>query len=65
MAKTSDYLQNIVCLESYDLHTKMRQVLSCIRHAVNVSDNTHTHTHTHTRLTALFQDYPGEPVSER
>ena len=43
MAKTSDYLQNIVCLESYDLHTKMRQVLSCIRHAVNVSDNTHAH----------------------
>ena len=25
----------------------------------------HTHTHTHTRLTALFQDYPGEPVPER
>ena len=23
------------------------------------------HTDTHTRLTALFQDYPGEPVSER
>ena len=23
------------------------------------------HTHTHTRLTALFQDYPGEPVPER
>ena len=22
-------------------------------------------THTHTRLTALFQDYPGEPVPER
>ena len=22
----------------------------------------HTHTHTHTRLTALFRDYPGEPV---
>ena len=21
--------------------------------------------HTHTRLTALFQDYPGEPVPER
>ena len=27
--------------------------------------NTHTHTHTHTRLTALFWDYPGEPVPER
>ena len=26
---------------------------------------THTHTHTHTRLTALFRDYPGEPVPER
>jgi len=24
-----------------------------------------TKTHTHTRLTALFQDYPGEPVPER
>jgi len=24
-----------------------------------------THTHTHTRLTALFRDYPGEPVPER
>jgi len=23
-----------------------------------------THTHTHTRLTALFRDYPGEPVPE-
>ena len=23
------------------------------------------HTHTHTRLTALFWDYPGEPVPER
>jgi len=23
------------------------------------------HTHTHTRLTALFRDYPGEPVPER
>jgi len=22
-------------------------------------------THTHTRLTALFWDYPGEPVPER
>jgi len=22
-------------------------------------------THTHTRLTALFRDYPGEPVRER
>jgi len=22
-------------------------------------------THTHTRLTALFRDYPGEPVPER
>ena len=26
---------------------------------------THTRTHTHTRLTALFRDYPGEPVPER
>jgi len=28
---------------------------------------THTHTHipTHTRLTALFRDYPDQPVSER
>ena len=25
----------------------------------------HTHTHTHTRLTALFRDYPGDPVPER
>jgi len=23
------------------------------------------HTHTHTHLTALFQDYPSEPVPER
>ena len=23
------------------------------------------HLHTHTRLTALFQDYPGEPVTDR
>ena len=23
------------------------------------------HTHTHTHLTALFRDYPGEPVPER
>ena len=23
------------------------------------------HTHTHTRLTALFRDYPGDPVPER
>jgi len=23
------------------------------------------HTYTHTRLTALFRDYPGEPVPER
>ena len=27
--------------------------------------HTHKHTHTHTRLTALFRDYPGEPVPER
>jgi len=27
--------------------------------------HTHTHIHTHTRLTALFRDYPGEPVPER
>ena len=26
---------------------------------------THIHTHTHTRLTALFRDYPGEPIPER
>jgi len=26
---------------------------------------TQTHTHKHTRLTALFRDYPGEPVPER
>jgi len=26
--------------------------------------HTHTHTHTHTHLTALFRDYPGEPVPE-
>ena len=25
----------------------------------------HQSTHTHTRLTALFRDYPGEPVPER
>jgi len=25
----------------------------------------HTRTHTHTCLSALFQDYPGEPVPER
>jgi len=25
----------------------------------------YSHTHTHTRLTALFRDYPGEPVPER
>ena len=25
----------------------------------------HTHAHAHTRLTALFRDYPGEPVPER
>ena len=24
-----------------------------------------THTHTHTHLTALFRDYPCEPVPER
>jgi len=24
-----------------------------------------TGSHTHTRLTALFRDYPGEPVPER
>jgi len=23
------------------------------------------HLHTHTRLTALFRDYPGEPVTDR
>jgi len=27
--------------------------------------NNRQHTHTHTRLTALFRDYPGEPVPER
>ena len=29
------------------------------------SAHTHTHTHTHTRLTALFRDYPGEPVYQK
>jgi len=33
------------------------------RSLVNMN-NYITHTHTHTRLTALFRDYPGEPVSE-
>ena len=31
----------------------------------NYNTHTHTHTLTHTRLTAIFQDYPGEPVPER
>ena len=32
-----------------------------------IGNSTHTHTHTyiHTRSTALFRDYPGEPVPER
>ena len=33
-----------------------------IRHA---GSTTYTHTYTHTHLTALFRDYPGEPVPER
>jgi len=35
---------------------RLKQIRSCF--------TTHTHTHTHTRLTALFRDYPGDPVSE-
>ena len=31
------------------------------RHSGSVQPSTHTHT----RLTALFRDYPGEPVPER
>jgi len=31
----------------------------------NVQYSLYTNTHTHTRLTALFRDYPGEPVPER
>ena len=27
--------------------------------------HTQTHARTHTRLTAVFRDYPGEPVPER
>jgi len=36
-------------------------VLSCYD-GIDRGNNTHTHTH---RLTALFRDYPGEPVPER
>ena len=32
---------------------------------VSEMTKTQTHTHTHTRLTALFQDYPGEPVPQK
>ena len=32
--------------------------------ASTLPTHTSVHTHTHTRLTALFQDYPGEPVPE-
>ena len=28
-------------------------------------DSGNARTHTHTRLTALFRDYPGEPVPEK
>ena len=35
------------------------------KHVNDTIQYTHTHTHTHTHLTALFQDYPGEPVPER
>ena len=34
--------------------------LQCLNNSCN-----YTHTHTHTPLTALFRDYPGEPVPER
>jgi len=47
----------------------VKQVCVCVRvcsvFILGGSWGTHTHTHTHTRLTALFQDYPGELVSER
>ena len=29
------------------------------------ADRAAVYTHTHTHLTALFRDYPGEPVPER
>ena len=52
------YLFNVITY-----HIKSNQILF----AQNTHTRTHarTHTHTHTHLTALFRDYPGEPVPER
>ena len=38
------------------------QYLAIYLHALK---NEQQQLHTHTRLTALFRDYPGEPVPER
>jgi len=52
---------------SSSLHPTRRRMslysLQCLPRVTYL--HTHTHTHTHTRLTALFRDYPGEPVPER
>jgi len=48
-------------------HLQPDQVVLTTTHQHLHSESTtkNTHTHTHTRLTALFRDYPGEPVPER
>ena len=45
----------------------MSLVLQQFQYDTVTDTDTHTHTHTHpfNGLTALFLDYPGEPVLER
>jgi len=46
--------------------THLHNMSRCCYARISSSKNcNYTHTHTHTRLTALFRDYPGEPVPER
>ena len=45
--------------------TNMFSENACIRVNITVKYQSMNIQHTHTRLTALFRDYPGEPVSER
>jgi len=38
---------------------------SAVQFGMQLAEPCKLHTQTHTRLTALFGDYPGEPVPEK
>jgi len=50
---------------TFNMQTELAQFVSYFQHRQKRYQPRRTPSHTHTRLTALFRDYPGEPVPER